>query len=174
MSATLIFFALFAGIAVLSALFMLTRTTALGAAISLVVCFLAFSGLYAMLDAPFVAVMQIVVYAGAIMMLIIFVIMTVDANANADAKALRKERGTIIGAIIASVIVAVSIAVYELALHGASSPVPGVLVKGTVAGVGLRLFTRHVLNFEMLSLLLLVALVGALVLAKKKTIKPEA
>ena len=168
---TTIFFAFFSGIAVVSALVMLTRRTALGAAVSLVVCFLAFAGLYVMLEAPFVAVMQVVVYAGAIMMLIIFVIMTVDIDV--DAKALRRERGTIIGAIIATIIVGAGIAVYGLALHAATQPVQGALVIGTVAGVGTLLFTRHVLNFEMLSLLLLVALVGALILAKQIMKKPR-
>ena len=160
-----LFFALFAGVAVIAALVMLTRRTALGAAVGLVVCFLAFSGLYVMLDAPFVAIMQVVVYAGAIMMLIIFVIMTVDT----DAEALHEERGTIFGAIIATFIVGTGIIVYQLALHAASPLVrnPGGPVCGTVAKVGSLLFTRHVLNFEMLSLLLLIALVGALVLAKK-------
>jgi NADH-quinone oxidoreductase subunit J len=161
-----IFFALFAGIAVIAALVMLTRKTALGAAVSLVVCFLAFSGLYAMLDAPFVAVMQVVVYAGAIMMLIIFVIMTVDT----ESEALHEERGTIIGAVIATVIVGTGMVVYQLALHAAGpmAQKAGSPVNGTVANVGSLLFTRHVLNFEMLSLLLLIALVGALVLAKKQ------
>jgi NADH-quinone oxidoreductase subunit J len=170
MTATAIFFALFAGTAVLSALVMLTRKTPLGAAISLVVCFLAFAGLYVMLGAPFVAVMQVVVYAGAIMMLIVFVIMTVDA----DAEALRRERSTIVGAIIATIIVGTGIAVYGMALHSASLPAGGVPVNGTVAKVGALLFTRHVLNFEMLSLLLLVALAGALILAKHRTKGPEA
>ena len=170
MSSAPIFFYLFAGIAVAAAITMLTRKTALGAAISLVVCFLAFSGLYVMLSAPFVAVMQVVVYAGAIMMLIIFVIMTVDT----DAEILHKERGTITGAIIATIIVGVAVGVYERALHSASPFVTGTPVTGTVARVGALLFTRHVLNFEMLSLLLLVALVGALILAKKHTKKTGA
>lgn len=160
-----IFFATFASIAVIAALYMLTRRTALGAAISLVVCFLAFSGLYVMLDAPFVAVMQVVVYAGAIMMLIIFVIMTVDTGA----EAVQEERGTLIGGIIATIIVGTGITAYQLALHAAGplAQKAGAPVNGTVANVGSLLFTRHVLNFEMLSLLLLIALVGALVLAKK-------
>jgi len=170
MPTTSIFFGLFAGVAVISALFMLTRKTALGAAISLVVCFLAFSGLYVLLSAPFVAVMQVVVYAGAIMMLIVFVIMTVDT----DAEALRKERGTIIGALIATSIVGSGIAVYEAAFHRASLPMPEAPVTGTVAKVGSLLFTRHVLNFEMLSLLLLIALVGALILAKQHVRKTGA
>lgn len=167
-----LFFFLFAGIAVLAALAMLTRKTALGAAVSLVVCFLAFSGLYVMLDAPFVAVMQVVVYAGAIMMLIVFVIMTVDTGA----EILHEERTTIIGAIIATVIVGTGLAVYQLALHTAApialNAMPG--LKGTVANVGFRLFTHHVLNFEMLSLLLMIALAGALVLAKQPKKTPGA
>ncbi len=167
---TTIFFSLFAGVAVIAALVMMTRTTPLGAAVSLVVCFLAFAGLYVMLDAPFVAVMQVVVYAGAIMMLIVFVIMTVDL----EAEALRRERGTILGAIVATIVVATGVAVYELALH-ASVPLAGLKpVAGTVSKIGSLLFTRHVLNFEMLSLLLLVALGGALILAKQPKRKPWA
>lgn len=167
-----IFFTLFAGIAVIAALVMLTRKTALGAAVSLVVCFLSFSGLYVMLDAPFVAVMQVVVYAGAIMMLIIFVIMTVDT----DNEALHEERGTMIGAVIATIIVGTGMAVYQLSLHAAAPLSAGrtPAVKGTVANIGSLLFTRHVLNFEMLSLLLLIALAGALVLAKQNKKTPGA
>jgi NADH-quinone oxidoreductase subunit J len=165
-----VFFYFFAGIAVAAALLMLTQKTPLGAAVSLVICFLAFSGLYAMLDAPFVAVMQVVVYAGAIMMLIVFVIMTVDA----DAQTIRQERGTIIGGIIAAVIVGAGLVVYQLALHGALLDGRNAPVSGTVAAVGKILFTRHVLNFEMLSLLLLIALVGALVLSKQHKKKPGA
>jgi NADH-quinone oxidoreductase subunit J len=168
MITTQIFFTVFASIAVISAVVMLTRRTALGGAISLIVCFLAFAGLYVMLDAPFVAVMQVMVYAGAIMMLIVFVIMTVDTQA----EALRKERATVVGAVIATVIIAVGIAVYEMALHGAAFEIQNARVIGTVANVGLRLFTRHILNFEMLSLLLLVALIGALVLARHDKKKP--
>jgi NADH-quinone oxidoreductase subunit J len=170
MTTTPIFFTIFAGVAVLAALFMLTRKTALGAAVSLVVCFLSFAGLYVMLSAPFVAVMQVVVYAGAIMMLIVFVIMTVDA----DAEILRRERGTIIGAIVATIIVGAGIAVYVLALGRATPFTDGTMDNGTVERVGIRLFTRHALNFEMLSLLLLIALVGALILAKQRTKKQGA
>jgi len=166
---TPIIFTLFASIAVIAALVMLTRKTALGGAVSLVVCFLAFAGLYVLQSAPFVAIMQVVVYAGAIMMLIIFVIMTVDT----DAEALHEERITIVGAVIATVIVAVGVAVYELALHAAAPLGQGTPISGTVAAIGAILFTRHVLNFEILSLLLLIALAGALVLAKKQKKIPE-
>jgi len=170
MHMTILFLSLFAGIAVLASIVMLTRKTALGAAISLVVCFLAFAGLYVMLSAPFVAVMQVVVYAGAIMMLIVFVIMTVDA----DAEVLRKERATILGSLIAAAIMIVGIGIYELALHTASFLPQRTDVYGTVTNVGSLLFTHHVLNFEMLSLLLLIALVGALILTKQNKKKTEA
>ena len=164
-----LFFYFFAGSAVAAAITMLTRKTALGAAISLVVCFLAFSGIYAMLDAPFIAVMQVVVYAGAIMMLIVFVIMTVDT----DKEMLKKERPTIIGALIATIIVSAGLAVYQLSLPTAEVLThEGARTIGTVAAVGRLLFTRHVLNFEMLSLLLLVALAGALILVKQQKKQP--
>ena len=73
MSATL--FYILATIVVLAALFMVTRRQPLTAAVSLVVCFIALAGLYAMLSAPLLAILQILVYAGAILALVVFVIM---------------------------------------------------------------------------------------------------
>ena len=161
-----IFFYLYAGVAVLFALLMLTRRNTLSAAICLIVCFLSFAGLYMVLDAPLVAVMQVLVYAGAIMMLIIFVIMTVDTKETE----LKKERPVILGSVVAAAIVIVSIALLSFSIReiprgwGAAPD----QTFGTVADIGRVLFTVHILNFEMISLLLLVALVGALVLAKKR------
>jgi NADH-quinone oxidoreductase subunit J len=165
MSLPQVFFFLFGGMSVLCALLMLTRKSALSGAVCLIVCFLSFAGLYATLDAPFIAAMQVLVYAGAIMMLIIFVIMTVDLSAEEK----QREKGFIIGGTIAGALVAVAIAIYSitairLPLQGISGS-----VDGSIAHIGTVMFSKHVLNFEMLSLLLLVALVGALVLGKKNT-----
>lgn len=160
-----IFFLVFAGIAVLSAVAMITRKSALDGAICLIVCFLSFSGLYAMLDAPFVAAMQVLVYAGAIMMLIIFVIMTVDTRENRPAV----KKPVLAGAIAATGIMGVSMALFFLAVRtGAPAQTAAPAFEpGTVGRVGHLLFTKHVLNFEMISLLLLAALVGALVMGKR-------
>ncbi|MDD5675937.1 MAG: NADH-quinone oxidoreductase subunit J [Chitinivibrionales bacterium] len=159
-----IFFFLFGGTAVLCGLFMLTRKSALSGAVSLVVCFLSFAGLYAMLDAPFIAAMQVLVYAGAIMMLIIFVIMTIDLSAEER----RAEKPVIVGGIIAGAIVAAAIALYSITVRGLPHITGAARIDGSVTHIGAVMFSKHVLNFEMLSLLLLVALVGAVVLGKKK------
>jgi NADH-quinone oxidoreductase subunit J len=159
------FFLVFAAITLLSAVAMLTRKHALDGAVCLIVCFLSFAGLYALLDAPFVAVMQVLVYAGAIMMLIIFVIMTVDAQE----KHFAVRKPVLAAGIAATAIMAVCLSLFYIALRAVprSAGAGGGAPSGTVERIGRLLFTNHVLNFEMISLLLLAALVGALVLGKK-------
>lgn len=161
----MIFFGVFSSIAVLFSLLMLTRKSALAAAICLIVCFLSFAGLYAMLNAPLIAALQVLVYAGAIMMLIIFVIMTVDMRK----EELKKEKPVLIGSAVAGLILLVCTTLFFLSLRGIPYEwaMGSAQEFGTVANVGKNLFTRHVLNFEMISLLLLAALIGALVLGKK-------
>jgi len=160
-----LFFYVFAALTLLAAVVMLTRKSALDGAICLVVCFLGFAGLYAMLDAPFVAAMQVLVYAGAIMMLIIFVIMTV--NTDESRRAVKKP--VLVGSIVATVIMVVCMTLFFTAVRGAKLPsdTGEAFLPGTVQRVGKLLFANHVLNFEMISLLLLTALVGALVLGKR-------
>lgn len=162
-----ILFYLFGSIAVIFTVLMLTRKNALSAAVCLIAVFLSFAGLYVMLDAPMVAAMQVLVYAGAIMMLIIFVIMTVDMKEDE----LKIEKPVILSSLLAGTIVLTCIAMVSFSEQSVSYgwALPAGHAFGTVENVGHVLFTRHLLNFEMISLLLLIALVGALVLVKKRT-----
>jgi NADH-quinone oxidoreductase subunit J len=157
-------FAVLAAVAVVFSIFMLTRKSALDGALCLIVAFLSFAGLYRMLDAPFVAAMQVLVYAGAIMMLIIFAIMTIESKSEFHLSLKPLFTGTVAAGILVAVITTLFVNALEKHPPIWSSTKP---VYGSVELVGKILFTRHVLNFEMVSLLLLVALVGALVLGKK-------
>ena len=164
-----IFFYLFGGIAVLFSLLMLTRRNALSAAICLIVCFLSFAGLYVLLEAPLIAAMQVIVYSGAIMMLIIFVIMSIDFKESAG-EALKKEKTVIIGSVVAGLIVTTCMVLLSFTERNIPSgwTVQSGQAFGTVENVGRTLFSVHLLNFEMISVLLLIAMVGALVLVKKR------
>lgn len=155
-------------ISVGSALMMVTRRNPVMAAIYLVLNFFALGGLYLTLHAQFIAFIQILVYAGAIMVLFLFVIMLLNLG---DEKKLSEQVSykKIIGAGLSFGVLMEL--VYVFAFSGATLP-PSQFEKavdvGTVEHIGMQLFTTFLFPFEVTSILLLVAIVGAVVLAKKK------
>lgn len=167
MSLEVILFILFSITAAVSSVIMITRKDAVIAALFLVLNFAALAGLYLLLNAQFIAVAQVIVYAGAIMVLFLFVIML-----------LRPEKESILGkkpAIkIMSIIVAaiVFIQIAYMIFFSKSAEISGqaaASVKaGTVESIGRELFTNYVIPFEAAGFLLLAATIGALVLAKRK------
>jgi NADH-quinone oxidoreductase subunit J len=134
-------------------------------ALFLVLALSGLAGLFGLLDAPFIAVVQLIIYAGAIMVLFIFVIMLIRLPEGIPPE---KKKGTIIVAVVLGL--ALGIEVY-LALAGSSS---GAIVATQGAGlghptaIGRLLLTDYLYPFELTSVLLLAALVGALILAKKR------
>jgi NADH-quinone oxidoreductase subunit J len=134
------------------------------AAMSLVAAFFCLAGIYVLLVAHLIAFMQILVYAGAVMVLFLFVIMLISLGD----EALEKERYRgmqIVGALAAVGITAVlASALFEV--QGAPAALPADF--GTVKAVGRVIFTQYLLPFEVTSLLLLVAIVGAVVVAKER------
>ena len=170
------FFYVFATLAVLSALTMVTRRNPLSSALALVATLGALSGVYALLAAEMLALVQILVYAGAVTVLILFVVMVVDL----DESALRTQAprpvallgGGLIGAAIAVGLCRVFLALAPLPAatlpDGMGSPKAiGRVLLGAPGPAGFQpgplLFP-----FEVVSLLLLVAVAGAVVLAKKR------
>ena len=135
------------------------------AAMSLVAAFFCLAGIYVLLTAHLIAVLQILVYAGAIMVLFLFVIMLL-ALSDADLGERKVTLFKILGG--AAVISGIALAA-RLVLKTSAGPLPTIPRSfGTVAMVGQRLFTEYPLQFESVSLLLLVAIVGAVVVAKGK------
>jgi NADH-quinone oxidoreductase subunit J len=137
------------------------------AAMNLVAAFFFMAGIYVLLSAHLIAFMQILVYAGAVMVLFLFVIMLLSLGDEHLEPERRKplQYGGVLGAVaLCAVIVAVTARLPETA--------PGVLADperfGTVKAVGQVLFTQFLLPFEVTSLLLLVAIVGAVVVAKER------
>jgi len=140
----------------------------------LIVSFGALSGLYILLDAPFVAAIQIIIYAGAIMVLFLFVVMllnvpTEDPPTGYHARLLGGAGPRRFGAVLSAVLV------FQLAWALYYGLQPSALPTGagrhvtTVREIGTRLFTEYAFAFEATSVLILVAMVGAIVLARKET-----
>ena len=154
----------FAGLAVGSALLCVTRRSPVASALWLVLAMFSLAGLYVILDAQFIAAVQVMVYAGAIMVLFLFVILLLN---------LEEEPGAgVTPTRVASVMAAVT--TLGLVLHpllfAPRSPVesiPALTVPPTAPNVAEILFRQYALPFEIVSLLLLVAMVGAIHLARR-------
>ncbi len=157
-------FYLFAATAVVFALLVVAARNPIYSALSLIGCLFAVAGVFALNAAHLVAILQVLVYAGAIMVLILFVIMLLSLTPE------ELGRPVINGRKIAAVFLLAAAAVV-LAGRLASAPLgppPAADASfGTIEGVGLMLFTRYLLPFEMVSLLLLAAILGAAVLSRR-------
>ena len=132
-------------------------------AMFLVLTIISMAGLFVLLHAFFLAAVQILVYAGAVIVLFLFVIMLLDLKAE------ERRKIKIFGAIAGLVSVGAILAIFlknlrATPLGGSSSPT----MEGDTAALGKLLFTNYVLPFEVVSVLLLVAMVGVILLSKKK------
>jgi len=169
MTLELVTFLVLALIAIATALGMLLSRNAVYSALFLVLNFTTVAVFYLLLGAPFIAMAQVTVYAGAIMVLFLFVIMLLGAEAIPRTQVLPWQKPV---AITLAVILVVE-AAYLLVTK--ARPVGGVLPPGTEANtmenlqqLGETLFTQYLLPFEVTSILLLVAMVGAIVLVRKE------
>ena len=163
-------FIIFALIALASALNILLQRNPLYSALSLICTLAALSALYMMLHAQFIAAIQIVVYAGAIMVLFVFVIMLL--NVQKDQPQIEKQKGLRYLAIpFAGLLIAETFYVLRLVPE---RTMPQVAVEsadraiGTTWSIGTNLFTDYLLPFEVTSVLILMAVVGAIVLARRE------
>lgn len=163
-------FYLFGAVAVVASLLVIGQRNPIYSVLLLIASFGALSGLYVLLDAPFVAVIQIIVYAGAIMVLFLFVVMLLNApqeETEHDERVhpLMRPAPTRFGGILALAL-AVEL-VWALTAGGGESGAFAGGAVSSVAALGQRLFTEYSFQFEVTSILILVAMVGAVVLARK-------
>jgi len=159
---------IFAAGAVATALLMVTRRNPVNSALYLVANFFCISVLYLFLRAQFIAIIQVLVYAGAIMVLFLFVIMLL--NLRDEAKLTENITYRKITALLVSILLfaVVSITTY-FAFRGKFKELnPASEQIGTVESAGRTLYTTFSFPFEVVSFVLLAAIVGAIVLAKKK------
>lgn len=161
----LLLFYIFGGITVATALMVVASKNPISSAFSLILSFFAIAALYAMLNAHFLAIIQILVYAGAIMVLFIFVIMLLNLQPHEWGE---KDFSGIFKTFVA-VAIALLVGIFSLAfrqLHQVAPPVGNNF--GTITDIGNLLFTKYGFPFELTSVLLLVALIGGVVLAKRE------
>ncbi|MBN1826233.1 MAG: NADH-quinone oxidoreductase subunit J [Candidatus Eisenbacteria bacterium] len=162
----IVLFWILSGLAVLAAIGTVTRRNPLSAALSLVICLTAVAGLFAVLEAHFLFAIQLLVYAGAIMVLVLYVIMLLNLKERETRPlGVSRPRAAFAG-IAAALVLAVLARVWgSLA---ASPPAPPEKGFGTVESMAGVLFTKYPFPFEVISILLLAAVVGAVVLAMRK------
>ena len=164
--ATPFFFYLLSGLAVIGGVLVITRRNAVHSALALIVTLLAVSGLYLMLYAPFVAGVQIIVYAGGIMVLFLFVIMLV--NIERTVKERQFNRIWPVGVLAALALLGLFVSVYvkgKALFPDRSMPLPET---SNTQQIGVMLYGNYMFAFEIASLLLLVAILGAVIMAKKR------
>jgi len=163
-TANLILFIILAGVAVGSALAMLLSRNAIYAALFLILNFVAVAMFYVILDAPFIAISQVTVYAGAIMVLFLFVIMLLGAEQTGRTPSRWWYQPV---ALFLGVVLLIETAVIIFSQTGKlPAPVDVPATFGTPLAIGQELFTNYLLPFEATSILLLTALVGAIVLTR--------
>ncbi len=160
----LLFFTLSA-LTILSALVVVFTKSPMYSVLSLIVCFFTIAGHYILLNAEFLAITHVIVYAGAIMVLFLFVVMLLNLNAESEPhkSAKLKFAATISGGMLFLTLIA---ALRTTQLGEFTSPPPS--TNGMVEHVGQKLFTDYLLPFEISSILFLSAMIGAVVLAKRE------
>ncbi len=165
----LFFFIPIALLSVLLALGVVFNSSPIGSAVSLIGMMLCLAGVFVLQSAHFLAILQVLIYAGAIMVLFMFVIMLLNLKTAEDSVWKSREHNTLLSVLTGFLVLGLAYKMVEIAMD--SNFGPGMPVKdgfGTTEAVGTVLFTDYVLPFEVASILLLVAMIGALVLAKTK------
>jgi NADH-quinone oxidoreductase subunit J len=166
-----ILFWFLSAVALFSSLRVVTAKNPVHSVLYLIVVFFAISGHYVLLNAQFLAIVNIIVYAGAIMVLFLFVIMLMNLNADTEPKKsfMMKLTGFIAGGCLLLVMIAV--------IHSAEMKTKTTLLKdgdiGLIKNLGKALFNDYVIPFEISSILFLSAMVGAVVIGKREKIEAQ-
>jgi NADH-quinone oxidoreductase subunit J len=164
-----ILFVIFAGVAIGCAIAMVSQSNPLYSAISLIGVFISLASLYVTLAAPFIAAVQVIVYAGAIMVLVIFVIMLLNVE---HAEPRRKRLKFLVPVAIGMAAILIAETAFILySVQNSSRILPSNISDvGLTHSIGEGLFTGYLLPFEVTSVLLLMAIVGAMSLARRTTV----
>ncbi len=164
--ATTFFFYLLAGLALLGGILVITCKNAVHSALALIVTLLSLAAIYLMLYAPFVAGVQIILYAGGIMVLFLFVIMLVSIEKSQKEEQFNKQ--WLVGLLAAVALGALFVFVYLKGQKLFPQQAVRMPEQSNTQEVGMLLYGNYLFAFEIASLLLLVAIIGAVVMAKKR------
>lgn len=157
-------FFLFAGLAIACAISMVYHKNPLYSAISLVGVFISLACIYVTLAAPFIAAVQILVYAGAIMVLVVFVIMLL--NLDEDKPLLRLKYLYGVGALLGLVLLAQTLSIFYAVTKTEHKSVEDTAA-GLTQNIGRAMYTEYLLPVEIVGVLLLMAIVGAMMMSRK-------
>jgi NADH-quinone oxidoreductase subunit J len=163
-----IVFYFFAALAVISAVLVVTRRNVVQSAIFLITALLATAGIFLQLHAEFLFIVQVILYAGGIMVLFVFVIMLINMDVSMHQVQFNRQwwLGLLLALVLgAQLTIAVAVGRSGLPL---GEPAPATMLEPSTQLVARVLFSEYMLPFEIASILLLVAMIGAVVMAKKK------
>ena len=161
-------FAALAALALGSSLLVILHKNPVTSALFLVMAFCSLAGIYLLLHAEFVGMVQVIVYAGAIMVLFLFVIMYLNLKSDVETGvqiALRRAFGWLVGAILAAEAIVMFAGKWAMGPEAAAPPVE--TVTNNTLEIGKLLYTRYLFPFEITSLILLAAMVGVIVMGKE-------
>lgn len=168
---SLLFF-IFAGLAIACAVLMVYHRNPLYSAISLIGVFIALACIYVLLAAPFIAAVQVLIYAGAIMVLVIFVIMLL--NLEEDKPLTRLRSLYLVGAVLGLALLAQTFFIYHAVMRTPNQTAEKEATAGLTLNIGRAMFTEYLLPVEIAGVLLLMAIAGAMVLSRRgEQIKSE-
>src|SRR5881392_4076082 len=167
-------FYLFGLVAIVSALLFVTRKSPVAAALWLVNTMFCLAALYILLDAQFIGAIQVLVYAGAIMVVFLFVIMLLNLGHPSELADARSTGWKMAAGFVGLVLVTEVFALTKVRLPEALTLPSGAIAadiaaNGAIAPIAKPLFTNYLLAFELTSVLLLAAIVGAVVLGRRRT-----
>ncbi|MFV0390005.1 MAG: NADH-quinone oxidoreductase subunit J [Pyrinomonadaceae bacterium] len=160
---TPIFF-LLAGLAIACAISCVYQRNALYSAISLIGTFIALASIYLTLMAPFIAIAQILVYAGAIMVLVIFVILLLNLDEELKLNSLRYLYA--VGGVLGAILLAQTFFVFYV-VRAAAQTSPKNTLAGTSLSIGEAMYSEYLLPVEIVGILLLMGIVGAMIMARR-------
>jgi len=167
-------FYLFGLLAIVSAIAFVTRRSPVAAVMWLVVAMFQLAALYVMLDAQFLGVIQVLVYAGAIMVVFLFVIMLLNLGHASEVADIRGNAGKLLAGLVGVALLAMILTITrtripEVLALPVDYPARQIAEQGVIAPVAQPLFNQYLLAFEVTSVLLLAAVVGAVVLGKRRS-----
>jgi NADH-quinone oxidoreductase subunit J len=156
-------------VSIIASLLLITRKNPIHSALYMVLTLLCVAVLYILLHSPFIAIIQVVVYAGAIVMLIVFVIMLLDLETELRSK-LKIVYSKVIGGLVAVLFLfGILYTVVAKSPAGQTGSYTTDRMATNVKAVGESLFTTYLFPFEIVSILLVAAIIGAVILSKKRT-----
>ncbi len=166
-----LFFYVASAIAIISAVSVVLQNKVMYSVLSLIVALLAVAWVYAMLSAPFLAIVQVILYAGAIVVLVLFAVMMLRFDEK-EQRRLRPDLLGVFGVLVAMVFTGVLVSLFYrgcfecASIRGESASIPADF--GSIRSIGSVLYTQYLIPLELASVLLLVAVVGAVMLAGRR------